>query len=144
MGTTVPNHIGAFRVRVTANPVSLVREIDMTPVEAVNLREMLVAALERLSEPAPRQIQWLSERQLSLADELALEFDDVMPTVAELVELGVVAHSAEAALHAVDSSLEQLSEDESKWDLNALTVDPEWAEVRHRAAEALRALTVAA
>jgi hypothetical protein len=105
---------------------------------------MLVAALERLSEPAPRQIQWLSERQLSLADELALEFDDVMPTVAELVELGVVAQSAEAALHAVDDSLEQLSEDESKWDLNALTVDPEWAEVRHRAAEALRALTIAA
>ena len=116
----------------------------MTADEALQLREMLVFALERLSEPAPRQIEWLTDRSLKLADELALDLDDVMPTVPQLIQLGVISPSAEPPLRAVDDSLEHLNADESKWDFAALACDPEWAEVRHRAAEALIALTIAA
>jgi len=144
VAATVRNRIGAFQVRGRANPISLVQEIEMTADEALQLREMLVFALERLSEPAPRQIEWLTDRSLKLADELALDLDDVMPTVPQLIQLGVISPSAEPPLRAVDDSLEHLNADESKWDFDALACDPEWAEVRHRAAEALIALTIAA
>ena len=117
---------------------------NMTPNEALQLREMLVFALERLSEPAPRQIEWLTDRSLKLADELALDLDDVMPALPQLIQLGVISPSAEPPLQAVDHLLEQLDAVESKWDFNALACDAEWAEVRHRAAEALLALTIAA
>lgn len=116
----------------------------MTEQEARKLLQLLWPSVERLGQSAGEQLAWLNANALTLADELALEFDDIFPTVGGLIQRGVVASAAFAPLAGVDEMLTAMSEVPSKWELAALDTDPDWIELRRRARIALASLTAAA
>ena len=116
----------------------------MTEQEVRNQLKLLRASVARLAQPPGEQLAWLSARSLCLADELALEFDDVFPTVRGLIEQGIVRKEAASPLAGIDALLSQMSEKPAKWEPEALATDPDWEELRHRAQLALAVLPAAA
>lgn len=72
------------------------------------------------------------------ADELALEFDDLLQAVPRLVRAGVVSAESLPALEDLDREIESLPDD--CWTPDLLAARPEWARVRTAAAKALRQL----
>ena len=97
--------------------------------------QALADSLARLAAPAPEQIEYLTDLGVAdLADELALEFDDLYRPRAELLE--EVSAQAAAACRELDR---MLSSDQLGWTF-ADFESAEWARVRETAAAASAAL----
>lgn len=95
----------------------------------------LAASLGRLAAPASDQIDYLTALGVAdLADELALEFDDLYRSRASLLE--EAAPEAAAACRELDR---MLSNDQLGWTLADLE-SPEWHGIRATAAAAYSAL----
>lgn len=111
----------------------------MKAVEAVS---RLRRALELLASPAAEQRRWLEEQSVApLADELALDFDDLVGLVPSLIESGQIAVAAQPLLSQLDAQLALMSSLEEVWDVSALGTNSEWQRVRDLATRALAALT---
>jgi hypothetical protein len=98
----------------------------------------LRAAVTRLASPADAQIAYLHGIGVGgLADELALEFEDLLAT--HRTTLG----PAGQVLTELDQVLERMSGEANAhlWTDLALQSAPEWREVRDLAAQALTALS---
>jgi hypothetical protein len=111
--------------------------VTAEPMVLVNLR----SAVQRLAAPADEQVRHLVELgSAPSADELALEFDDFFrPAVGALGD-SVPARRLMLRLADLDDLLRALSErdDPELWTTAALETSPDWADVRERAAAALR------
>jgi hypothetical protein len=77
------------------------------------------------------------------ADELALEFDDQVRSLEQLVERRVLTRLQANALILVEERLERMSgtKNRSLWGFQALETAPEWKEVRELATAAVAALS---
>lgn len=105
------------------------------------LCEQLRSAVKLLASSADDQLEYLEGLGSSdLADELALELDDVREAV---IAEGVLTSQQEALLRSLDDQLESMSgvEQSAMWRAQALRTDERWAEVRRRAGALLRTLT---
>lgn len=103
----------------------------------------LKGALARLSSGAPVQIEYLRSHGIApLADELALELQDLVSFLPQLVESGVLDSAQAQLVMAVDDKLAHLSRrhDVSLWTEDALRNRQEWKEVRNIASSAQAAL----
>jgi hypothetical protein len=104
------------------------------------LYEQLRSAVEHLASSADDQLAYLEGLGSSeLADELALELDDVRDAV---IAEGVLTGEQEALLRRLDDQLESMSgaEQSAIWRAQALRADEKWTEVRRRAWALLRSL----
>lgn len=106
-------------------------------------RGVVVAVL--LALPLTDQIRYLHESEIEgVVDELALQFDDALPFVAQLEQEGVLAAEVRRAFTDIDSWLSHMSEGEEQlWTEAALVSAPEWEQVRLLASRALRLLPAA-
>ena len=108
----------------------------MATPDTEQLLALLCQSVERLSEPAESQVAWLRTQSLTDADELALEFDDIYPAVAQLHGTPLSDRSLRL-LARLNTVLDELSEDPERWQLDALTEDFAWREVRQLAGDIL-------
>jgi hypothetical protein len=108
----------------------------MTKSDAQKLLNLLWESVEKLSQPAETQVAWLRAQDLANANELALEFDDAYPAVAQLAPARLSENSAHL-LARIDTILETLSKDPTRWELPALANDPAWQEARDIATDIL-------
>lgn len=99
----------------------------------------LYQALQRLASPAVQQRAYLRQLGDVDADELALEFDDIVGTVKALVDAGRITPQLGDAIVAVDQQLATMSREDSEglWHAEALEESPAWTRVRELAAAAL-------
>lgn len=109
-----------------------------------SFRERLREQLIQLSSPAEVQEETL--RRLGVwpsADELALEFNDLLMLLPVAVQNGEVATDEEIAIESVRDQLDVMSglENESLWDAGQLKIAKEWEMVRLKAAQVLKALS---
>jgi hypothetical protein len=116
----------------------------MMNTQTTVLTSQLWRTVESLSLPAAAQAEVLRDQSLAVADELALEFDDVFMTVPRLVAEGALPAAAVPPLTEIDRLLAEMSDDPSRWDVAALATDPGWASVRQVAQRALTLLQPAA
>ncbi|MEV6713271.1 hypothetical protein AB0M48_14665 [Lentzea sp. NPDC051208] len=94
-----------------------------------------VDPVRRLAMPAEAQRAYLEAIGTApSADELALEFDDVLP------QLRSLDAEAVALAERIDALLEAMSGPSPVWHVDALAVSPRWASLRALAAELLRLL----
>jgi hypothetical protein len=104
------------------------------------LLEQLILAVSRLGRPAEAQLAYLKTLDAGpLADELALEFDDVQGAV-----LPHLSDEQRRAVEALDDQLSTLSaaDDPELWTREALVASKAWAHVRGLARDALASLHV--
>ncbi|MCX2952129.1 hypothetical protein [Lentzea sp. NEAU-D7] len=95
----------------------------------------LVDPVRRLAMPAEAQRAYLEAIGTApSADELALEFDDVLPRLMSLDAEAV------ALAERIDALLEAMSGPGPVWHVDALAGSPRWASLRALAAELLRLL----
>jgi hypothetical protein len=88
-------------------------------------------ALIELAAPAKDQIAHLdSLGVLPSIDELALEFDDAVAYIPELVARGQLAPADADTISRIDQLLAQMSDQEELWTTAALQTHPSWEEVR--------------
>ena len=100
-------------------------------------RRMLIEALRLLAAPYDQQAGSLPPF-VSVADEIALTFDETYPFSAELVGDGLLDSSAKRGLDELDSILDRMSrEEEALWTAEALRVDPRWHAIRVKSCETL-------
>jgi len=102
---------------------------------------MVRAALGPLSFTAEAQIQYLIDHRVD-ADELALQLNDVIPFLTELVQQGNAPKVAADLIRAIDARFSAMSGSEhaDKWTEEALIEAVEWAEIRTLARSALQAI----
>ena len=103
----------------------------------------LCDVLARLASPPQYQIDYLRELGVApLADELALELDDVSPVVPQLVDQGIMTRQQSEAVYAVSRKLDEMSGSQKAdlWTLEALLNHPDWIEVRKLASIAVEVL----
>ena len=99
----------------------------------------LSEVLGRLAAPASEQVSYLTKLGvLPLVDELALELDDLIGLVPQLVEHGRVTQEQTKAIYAVDHKLPEMSKRKDLWTELALREQPEWEEVRRLASISVR------
>ncbi|MGI8661450.1 MAG: hypothetical protein ACR2LH_10565 [Thermoleophilaceae bacterium] len=102
------------------------------------LLEQLIIAVSRLARRAEGQIAYLRSLDAGcLADELALEFDDVRGAV--LPQLSAEQRRAVAALEEQLSTM-SAADDPGLWTHDALAVSNAWTRVRALARDALASL----
>lgn len=102
------------------------------------LLEQLIVAVSRLARPADGQVAYLRTLDSGrLADELALEFDDVQGAV-----LPHLSDEQRRAVRALDAQLSLMTDaaDAVLWTHDALDSHRSWALVRTLAREALNSL----
>ncbi len=100
--------------------------------------------LKHLAAPASEQVAYLRKvGALPLVDELALEYDNVVRLVPELVQKGFISPRQAALMDAVSRKISEMSHrhEESLWLEDALHTREDWEEVRRLASNALSALT---
>lgn len=105
-------------------------------------RYELCRVLYVLAAPADFQARYLHEIGVGVgpqADELALEFDDLVLLLPQHVERGTVTGEESTAVVNVQRQLDvlQTRNEEGVWYVEALATEPAWAEVRRFAAKAL-------
>ncbi|MFD6443834.1 hypothetical protein ACFWEJ_01945 [Promicromonospora sp. NPDC060204] len=115
--------------------------MEANPLELVRL----VRSLAVLALPAEEQFRWLASLGLgepALTDELALELENAVLAAPELVAAGWLRSEALQIARNLDAKLESRSGPAagSFWSIEALRNDPEWADIRVQAVEALMAL----
>ncbi len=97
----------------------------------------LQVVLARLAAPATEQRSYLEKLGVSPSlDELALEFDDVMALVPQLLKEGHLTDAQVETMHAVDRKLSEMSNHPLLWEVKALAKHPDWEEIRNIAAAA--------
>ncbi len=103
-----------------------------------NLKE----AVSLLAADAATQLAHLEGIGGAPVDELALEFDDAMHLLAELMDSGLVGPRAATALRVLESQILAMSEleDPDLWHGEFLASRGEWQQVRVLAASALELL----
>ena len=88
-------------------------------------------AVERLAQPPAAQSAYLASIDTAgLADELALEFYDLLQLAPQLVEAGACSPSAMDLLKSMDTRLHEMSGQPQKWTAQALFDDADRASVR--------------
>lgn len=106
-------------------------------------RPRLREALARLAAPAAEQRGYL-QGLLSYpsVDELALDLSDLVLLADQQVPEGDISPSERDAIKAVDAKLDSISgaQNAQLWTPEALSVAPEWEEIRKLAADALESL----
>lgn len=117
--------------------------VDSASERNVLLRR-LADALEHLSWPAERQRSYLQELGTSPSlDELALEFDDALRTVAGVFTDPSIDAETQRMLSSIDVSLTVMSnrsDEPDRWDVRSLDENPRWVEIRKLAASVCRRL----
>ena len=105
--------------------------------------DLFRSSLEVLAATPTEQITYLADLGVPGGiDELALQFDDAMPMLPQLLTEGLVPEEAGAALTAVDAALTALNDGPDElWSEEGLAA-PAWQTVRTLAADALRCLPV--
>ena len=105
--------------------------------------QMLINATRLLASNADVQVSAFPPFVV-VADELALNFDDMFRLTDQLVESGHLSQQQLKALERVENILDELSNrgDSRLWTLEALRENPEWQRVRVEALKALEALGV--
>lgn len=102
----------------------------------------LQTALAKLAAPATEQIAYLKKLELlPSADELALEFDDLVGLVPRLVEQGYLTQAQAQQLRGLDDILTEMSGSDELWTENALREHAIWREVRRLATLSEHAIT---
>lgn len=102
--------------------------------------EQLRDALKVLSMPAEAQLQHVGALHADL-DEIALEFDDIAPVRASLVDAGEMTAAQASAIDAVDRQLLEMSDaGPSRWTVAAASDGEDWRTLRQLALQALEAL----
>jgi hypothetical protein len=115
----------------------------MTP-STEDRRELLAqlrSAVGRIAEPAVDQIAYLTDLGVApLADELALELDDVLGVA--LADQDLLETPQREALTRLDDTLKRMSgaENSELWTTTALEHADEWSELRDVARDALEQL----
>jgi hypothetical protein len=104
--------------------------------------ERLVAVLERLSAPPVEQESYLRSLGLCNADELALDFDDLLFAVTPVLRRLEHGRAAAEKLAKLDGELNAMSYPgrSGLWTFDALQTSPRWEAVRKLASEAKAAL----
>lgn len=103
--------------------------------------EQLRDALKVLAMPAEAQLQHVGGLHADL-DEIALEFDDIAPVRAALVDAGELTPAQASTIDAVDRQLLDMSDaGPSRWTAEAASDGDDWRELRRLALLALDALT---
>ena len=105
--------------------------------------QLIHSALEHLAWPAGEQIAYLVDLGTApQLDELALELDDAVQVLPQLVEREWLTQEQAAMITAVNNKLFEMSgaENAALWDAGALSTSREWTDVRSLAQNALRAL----
>ncbi|NRQ37282.1 hypothetical protein HII36_36410 [Nonomuraea sp. NN258] len=107
------------------------------PTSVLRLAETLVM----LAASADEQVAWLARHRWH-TDELALDFDWANGWVPHNVDdqsPGLLPPALHDLLQRIDDALAAMSDDPAPetWTPEGLTTDPEWAELRHLAAQAL-------
>jgi hypothetical protein len=106
-----------------------------------NLLHQLRETVTRLAASADEQAAYLTELGVApSADELALELDDLMRLVPQLIAKGYLDSNQEQALIALDHQLDDMSADTTLWTQTALATRGEWSKVRQLAEATLARL----
>ena len=103
----------------------------------------LMRAVAMLAMPAPIQADYLVRIGTpDQADELALELDDNIRSVAALRDRGSLTDTEYTMLHALNRTLDSMSghDHEPLWRTSALAERPEWQAVRVMAQEFLQSV----
>ena len=106
-----------------------------------NVFERLRSAVSRLAEPAAAQIAYLTDLGVApLADELALELDDLLGVA--LADPNLLTIPQREALIRLDDALKHMSgaHNSDLWTTTALEHAAEWREIRDAAQTALERL----
>ncbi len=95
-----------------------------------------------LAADAATQLAHLETIGGAPVDELALEFDDAIHLLAELMDSGLIGPRAATALRVLDSQIlaMSVSEDPDLWHGESLASKSEWQQVRVLATSALELL----
>jgi succinate dehydrogenase/fumarate reductase flavoprotein subunit len=105
------------------------------------VRDQLDQAIRRLTETAPKQIEWIGSLGVPIhsADELALEFDRFAEIAGQLRAAYPISDQTLDLLRTLDGLLGAMSGPEKAdlWSFEALGADPRWATVRFLAEEVL-------
>lgn len=102
----------------------------------------LQSALAKLAAPATEQIAHLKKLELlPSVDELALEFDDLVGLVPQLVAQGCLTQEQAERLRGLDQILTEMSGSDDLWTENALREREIWQEVRRLAALSEHSIT---
>ena len=111
-------------------------------MEPTSYRSQLRAALTHLSLPAERQVEYLRQLGVSLADELALELHELMLLAPEMARVAELTTPETDAVERVDVALAAMSGSGQSqlWTPEALQTSREWREIRALADAALAAL----
>ena len=111
--------------------------------EALRIRRSLQDSVALLASPPEAQAAWLRELGVApLADELALEFNDLERLVPHLGALGVLTTDATRALGVLSAALDQIPGGDEAWRDGALADDVRWEGIRRAAGLALVSLLV--
>jgi hypothetical protein len=107
------------------------------------LLDQVKAVVSRLAAPAAEQIEYLrSIETYPGADELALEFHDLVISPSRLRTNCVISDEALRLIAALDEKLNRFSGEiySSEWDASALESSQNWSDVRTLAKQVLTAL----
>jgi hypothetical protein len=100
----------------------------------------LRSSLEVLHQPAEQQLRYLASLGLpDGVDELALEFDDLAASIAQLAESRVITTEGAESIRQLDEALNAMSGpgNEALWAPWALRTAPAWNDIRMLAGRAL-------
>jgi len=118
------------------------KALDQTETQQ-DLLEQLIVAISRLARPAESQIAYLEALGPgTMADELALELDDVAEAV--VAAPGLLSQQQQILVRSLDEQLREMSgaERAELWSQQAVRMSPAWSEVRTQARVALAGLHV--
>jgi hypothetical protein len=111
----------------------------------LRIRRGLQDSIALLASPAEAQIAWLKELDVApLADELALEFDELTQLIPQLESAGVLDRGAVDAIAELSSAVEAIPALREAWTEAALATDVRWANIRRLAGLALVSLLISA
>jgi hypothetical protein len=111
----------------------------------LRIRRGLQDSIALLASPAEAQIAWLKELGVApLADELALEFDELTQLIPQLESAGVLGRGAVVAIAELSSAVEAIPTHREAWTEAALATDVRWANIRRLAGLALVSLLISA
>jgi len=104
---------------------------------------LVQAYLRPMANSSADQIRDLMKPPAADPDEIAIEFGEAERLIPQLVHAGVISRRAEDMVHHIRDQLNRLEErnDPNVWTYDALEHDPDWAELRNRARQALAALS---
>src|SRR5215212_5012123 len=109
----VPIPIGVFAHPTEANRCRFPEDAGMSKTAQFSPRHLLSSlrsSLEVLHEPAEHQLRYLASLGLPDGiDELALEFDDLIPTFTQLAESHVISPEGAESVRRLDEALTALS-----------------------------------